>query len=260
MKKNALLATALALFTLAQPAFAVDNPWYGTWKMNRAKSILTGTSYTVVKNGNSYHFDYGAVKFDITDDGKDCPVVSTRTSSLKPTGKNEWLMVNKRNGIELSRSTLTLSSDGKTLTETTTGTRADGTTYKNEKTDERLSGGPDLAGTWKDRKESSNVAEVMTYADGGNGMLKIDYPASKDSTVYPLDGKQTQSTGPRAIPDFTTAYKKVSGTELKYSVYMKNKPYFEGVQTVSPDGKMLKDVGWLVTKPDEKMTEIFEKQ
>ena len=259
MKKSALLATTLAVLTLAQPLFAAGNPWLGTWELNRDKSTLTGTTFTVVKTGNTYHFDYGALKFSITDDGKDYPVMPTRTSSLKKTGSNEWLVVGKVNGVEASRTTLKLSSDSNTLTETTTGTRADGSTYKSETTSTRVSSGPDISGTWKDTKESSSAPEVMTYIDAGSNMLKIDYPASKGSGTYPLDGKPVAESGPRAVPDMTTGFKKISGTELKYVTYIKGKPYFEGVQTVSADGKVMKDVGWLVVKPAEKTTEVFEK-
>jgi hypothetical protein len=260
MKKSVLLATTLAAFTLAQPLFAAGNPWLGTWKLNRDKSTLTGITFTVVKTGNMYNFDYGALKFAIGDDGKDYPIMPTRTSSLKMTGKNEWLVVGKVNGVETERSTLKLSSDGKTLTETTTGTRADGSSFKSEETDMRVSGGPDIAGTWKDTKQSSSAPELMTYIDAGPNMLKIDFPASKGSGTYPLDGKPVAETGPRAVPDMTTSFKKISGTELKYVTYIKGKPYFEGMQTVSADGKVLKDVGWLVVKPAEKTTEIFEKE
>ncbi len=256
MKKSVLFAAALML---AQPVLAAENPWFGTWKLNRGKSNLTGSTYTIVKTGNVYHFDFGALKFDVADDGKDYPVVPTRTVSLKSTGKNEWLQVGKVNGVETSRTILKLSSDGKTESDVTTGTRADGSTYKSESTSERISGGPDLAGTWKDTKESSSASSIMVYSDGGPGKLKIEYPASKATILAPLDGKSVQETGPRAVPDSTYSYRQTSPTELKYIGYLKGKPYYEGIETVSPDGKTLKDVSWLVTKPNEKTTEIYEK-
>lgn len=265
MRKRTILIAALTLCTLGvstltPSAFAADNPWYGTWKLNRAKSTLTGTTYTVVKTGNVYNFDYGALKFKLADDGKDYPIMPTRTSSLKKTGNNEWLLVAKVNGVENARTVLKLSSDGKTISDSTTGTHADGTTFKSESTSERVSGGPDIAGTWKDVKESSTAPSIMMYADGGAGKLKVDDPISKASGVYGLDGKAEHGTGPRAVPDMTTSFKKISGTELKYVVYVKEKPYYEGIQTVSADGKVLKDVSWLTVKPNEKTIEIYDKQ
>ena len=257
MKPILLIAAAI---TFTQPVLAAGNPWLGTWKLNRDKSAFTGTTYTIVKKGNVYHFDYGAVKFDIADDGKDYPIVPTRTGSLKSTGKDEWLEVLKINGVETERTTIKLSSDGKVETETTTGTRADGTTYKSESSSERISGGPDLAGTWKDTKESSSANDVMVYSDAGPNMLKIDEPISKSSTVYPLDGKPVAETGPRAVPDFTVGYKQLSPTELQYKVFVKGKLQFAGTQTVSADGKVLTDVGALASKPNEKTTAIYEKE
>ncbi len=260
MRRSILLCATLAALTLAQPVLAATNPWLGTWKLNRDKSTFTGSTYTVAKTGNVYHFDYGAMKFDIADDGKDYPILPTRTSSLKPTGKNEWLGVDKMNGTEISRYTMKLSSDGKTLTQVTTGTRADGSTYKIEETDTRVGAGPDIAGTWKDTKESSSAPSSMTYSDAGPNTLKIEWPASKLSVTLPLDGKPSAENGPRAIPNFTIGYKKVSVTELKYVAYLSGKPYFEGVQTVSADGKVMKDVRWLAAKPAEKTTAVFEKE
>lgn len=262
--KRMSLATALGApvcaLLLAQPLLAAENPWFGTWKLNRAKSTLTGTTYTIAKKGNVYHFDYGAIQFDIADDGKDYPIMPTRTSSLKATGKNEWLGIDKMNGTELSRYTLKLSNDGKTLTQVTTGTRADGTTYTNEETDTRISGGPDIAGTWRETKESSSAPSVMTYSDAGANALKVDFPASKMNATFTLDGKPVQEAGPRAVPGITVGYKKVSPMELKYTVYIQGKVQAEGMQTVSADGKMLKDVSWLASKPAEKTTQVYEKE
>ncbi len=258
MKTTSWIASAILL--CATPVFAAGNPWLGTWKLNRAKSTFTGETYTVVKNGNLYHFDYGAVKFDVGEDGKDYPVIATRTASLKSTGKNEWLQVSKANGVEVSRAELKLSDDGKTLTSKGTGTRADGSTFKSESVDERVSGGPGLAGTFKSVKESTTASSVMTWSDAGAGKIKVDYPSSKGTTLVTFDGKPVKEEGPRAIPDETTTYKQVSSTEIKYTVFEKGKSYVEGVETVSADGKVLKDVSWLVTKPAEKTTAIYEKQ
>ena len=260
MKKSILLTFTLATLTLAQPIFGAENPWFGTWKMNRDKSTLTGTTFTVVKTGNVYHFDYGAVKFQVADDGKDYPVMPTRTTSLRKTGDDEWLVVGKTNGVETSRTVLKLKDGGKAISETTTGTRADGSTYKSEETNVRTGPGPDISGTWKDTKESSSADSVMVYSDGGAGKLKVDYPSSKGSATLPLDGTAVSETGPRAIPGMTYSYKKVSPTELKYTVLFNGKPYVQATQTVSADGKVLKDVGYLVSKPKELTTEVFEKQ
>lgn len=260
MKKSVLFAATLAACTLAQPLFAASNSWLGTWKLNLDKSTFTGSTYTVVKTGNVYHYDFGPLKFDIADDGKDYPVMPTHTSSLKLIGKNEWLGVDKVNGVEVGRSTLKLSEDGKTLTQVSTGTRPDGSTYKDDETDVRISGGPDLAGTWKNTKDSISAPSEMIYSDAGPNMLKIDKPKSKATATYPLDGKAVAETGPETTPAIKMGYKEVSPNELKYTLYYNGKLAVEGIETVSADGKVLKRVEWLVSKPAEKKTAIFEKQ
>lgn len=258
MKKQLLYV--VAALVLAQPVFAATNPWLGTWKLNRDKSTMTGDTYTVTKKGALYHQEYGPVQFDIGEDGKDYPTSTGYTASMKPTGKNEWLTVGKKDGVEVNRSVMILSDDGKTLTSKTTGTRADGSTYKMESVDERISGGPGLAGTFRSKTFTSSATSIMIYSDAGTGKLKVDYPSSKASIVFSLDGKPTVETGPRADPDETLSMKQVSPTELHKATQVKGKPLDETVLTVSPDGKTLKEVVWLVTKPNEKTTLIFEKQ
>jgi hypothetical protein len=258
MKKLSMF-TAVALL-LAQPVFAADNPWFGTWKLNRSKSTFTGSTTKVTKTGNAYHFDLGALKYDVIEDGVDHPIVPDHTSNLKSTGKNEWLEVDKVKGVETSRSKMTLSSDGNTLTMVRTGTRADGSTYKAETKVVRVGAGSGLAGTWKDVSEDSSAKETMVYSDGGNGKLKMQYVEAKSETVVALDGTPATENSPRATPGETFSYKKASPTELKYTVLMQGKPFVEGMQTVSADGKVLKDVSWLVSQPTEKTTEIFEKE
>ena len=176
----------IAALTLAQPVFAATNPWLGTWKVNRDKSIYTGSTTTVKKIPNGYHFDFGAVKYDVIEDGQDHEILPGRVANLKATGKNEWLQVSKIDGKEVGRTTLKLSDDGKVLTQTATGTTASGDTYKTETKMTRLDASTGLAGTWKIDKESSSAKTIMVYSDAGAGKLKMDFPEGKSSmTVAP---------------------------------------------------------------------------
>lgn len=251
---------AAAALMVAQPLFAATNPWFGTWKLNRGKSTLTGTTTKVVKNGNAYHFDMGAVKYDVFDDGQDHPTVPDHTTMLKSTGKNEWLQVDKVKGVEVSRAKMTLSNDGNTLTISGTGTRADGSTYKADTKVTRVGTGSGLAGTWKDVSENSSAGETVICSDAGNGKIKLAFVESKSEVVVGLDGVPAPQVGPRVPAGETWSVHKVSPTELKYTISMQGKPFVDGIETVSADGKVLKDVSWLVSQPTEKTTEIFDKQ
>lgn len=257
-----LLATPLFItLVCAQPLFAATNPWLGTWKLNRDKSTFTGDTLTVGKlPNNGYHFDYGALKYDVYEDGKDYPVVTDATISLKHTGNNEWLYVRKFKGTETSRGEMKLSDDGKTLVVKITGTRADGSTYKSEETNTRLDASTGVSGTWKAVKESTSAESTMLLSDAGSGKIKAEYPQAKSTIVMTFDGKPVTSSGPRTTADETSTFTRVSPTEFKYTELLKGKPYVSGIETVSADGKVLKDVNWLVSKPAEKFIAIWERQ
>ncbi|MDE1161437.1 MAG: hypothetical protein PW792_05755 [Acidobacteriaceae bacterium] len=260
MKLMKLICLCAAMLVSAHPIFAADNPWFGTWKLNFNKSTLTGNTVTVGKIPNGYHFDLGAVKYDVFEDGQDHSTVGNRTESLKSTGKHEWLRVYKVDGKEVGRATLRLSEDGTKLTEDITGTDADGSTYSQHVTLERADSRPDLAGTWKQTKAAFSARLLMVYSETDGGKWKVETPSSHSVIVFSLDGTPASESGPRAIADETYAYTKVSDTELKYTIFEKGVPYAEGTETVSTDGKMLKDVSWLTVKPAEKEIDVWEKQ
>lgn len=256
-----LTAVLLPLFLFpSDPVFAAENPWFGTWKLNRDKSQFTGETQTLTKIPVGYHLDMGAVAFDIYEDGQDHVTFPNHTASLKSTGPNQWLRIVKTNGKETSRSIITLSEDGNTLSFKSTGTRADGSTYTSEMVDQRVGTGSGLAGTWKNTKESSNAVETVILSDAGNGKVKWDFPSSKGGYVSTPDGAPVPMTGPRATPGETVATTIVSPTELNYTEFMSGKPFVQGTDTLSPDGKVMTEVNWLVSQPTEKTTAVYEKQ
>lgn len=253
------LSISAAVLVMALPVSAAENPWFGTWKLNPAKSMLTGSTETVTKIPNGYHFDLGAVKYDVFDDGQDHPAVGNRTTNLKSVGRNEWLLVTKVDGKETSHATMRLSSDGKELTEDLTGTHADGSVYTEHIVDVRVGSGEALAGTWKEaRADVPN--KVMVYSGAENGRWKMETPATQQIIVAPLDGTPVPAGGPRVMTGETFSFARVSDKQIKYTVFESGTPYIEGTETITPDGKVMKDVSWLVIKPSEKTTEIWEKQ
>ena len=212
------------------------------------------------KVAGGYHFEAGGLKYDLLEDGRDHPIVAGQTSSLTRKGENEWLRVNKTNGVETSRTEWKLSADGKTLPLQNTGTEADGSTYKSERTVTRVGPGSGAAGTWKQGKFSSSATPTMILSDAGDGRMKVEYPESKTTRVMTFDGKTVTTNGPRASSDATATFQKVSPTEFKYTELLKGKPFVVGTETVSADGKVIKDVNWIADKPTNKYVEIWERQ
>ena len=68
------LSSVCLLVFAAFPALA-QSPWNGTWKLNQARSHMTGDTFTLTKAGGKYHYDGGSVQYDYACDGKDYPTL-----------------------------------------------------------------------------------------------------------------------------------------------------------------------------------------
>ena len=96
----------LALCTIAAvtlPALAADNPWFGTWKLDPAKSHMTGDTFTYSKvAGGMDHYSNGPISFDFTANGIDYPVMANATTAWVASGPNQWKETDKTNGTVTS--------------------------------------------------------------------------------------------------------------------------------------------------------------
>lgn len=141
----------LSLFVLSVAASAADDPLYGTWKLNLAKSKYSSgsrapqsqtwtyeasgangvkfTNDTVQADGRSSHEEYTAAY-----DGKDYPITGNRnadTVSMKRIDANTTERTLKKDGQVTSIIRRVVSKDGKTLTVTSEGTGAQGQAVNN---------------------------------------------------------------------------------------------------------------------------------
>jgi hypothetical protein len=138
------LVSALVL-TLAVTAFAADNPFVGTWKMNPAKSQFSypqPKSYTVriEGRGDGIQFESDLVNADGTTrrlsftakyDGKDYPAISQSADAISLTrpDSNTQDYVGKKSGKEVWRGRSTVSKDGKVWIDSGGGKDANGQAY-----------------------------------------------------------------------------------------------------------------------------------
>ena len=142
----------LVAVTLIIPAglWAEDNPFFGTWKQNAAKSRMTRASYTnsrIVVLAPYGENGWTRVTLNTDDkgetteehysaqfDGKDYPTLGSdpRVISLKRVDAHTVEATFKRNGRVTTHSRLVLSPDGKTLTQTSSGEQDAGRAYQND--------------------------------------------------------------------------------------------------------------------------------
>lgn len=254
--------TPLALILLAVSggsALAAPSPFAGTWKLDPAKSKFTGDTFTYSKTATGFRYSNGAtVAYDITLDGKDHPTIFDRTAAWSSSGKNGWDTVNKAHGVVMSTAHRSLSADGKTMTASYTENRADGSVVHEGDVFTRVSGGPGLAGTWKDTSAKVS-SDLMNISVPGAGRFAIAYPTDKSSIVGKTDGSPSPAIGPQVPPGATFHLKAMSGNHWQLYGSLKGKTYFTGDMTVSADGKTLTRTTWIPGKATEKTVEVYDR-
>ena len=245
----------------AGAASAADSPFAGTWQLNVEKSKLAGATLTYTATATGFQFSNGStVKFDFATDGKDYPVIPGRTVSWTKSGDNTWDSVYKDgHGTVVSKVHRVLSADGKTMTVVSTDYHADGTTSQETDVRERVSGGPGLAGTWKEVKVSVTSHTVIISSPSA-GHIKYQIPRAKEVLEGPLDGTPSPVQGPNAPEGATVAFKQLAPTKIGWTYASKGTVLEKGLDTLSADGRTLTSVSWAPGKESEKTIEVFEKQ
>ena len=252
-------ATCLtAVIGAASIAFAADTPFDGTWKLNLDKSKLTGDTVKfspagelmrITGNGDSYEF-----KLDSSD-------TKTRfgNASWKKIDDNTLEEVDKVKGSVESKTTWTLSSDGKTLTAHITGDKPGGGSFDDSVTFVRIAGAHGFAGTWKDKEYKGSAPSSLTLSDAENG-LTFDEPDFKLKAVGKFDGKPGTVEGPSIPPGASFVLTKAGPRSFKMTRTQNGKPLDMATWTVSPDGKSMTVVSRTAGTTDPPTTEVYERQ
>ncbi|MGA7158862.1 MAG: hypothetical protein WBY53_18595 [Acidobacteriaceae bacterium] len=258
MKK---LLLAIVCFAVALPAFAAS-PWDGTWKLDPAKSHLTGDSFTYTKlPDGKWQFAAGVLKVDVAPNGKPYPVLDAdHTVTLTLINDHTLAMAGQFKGKTTSTSRDVLSADGKTLSSTTTGTNPDGSSFTTSDTAVRSGSGSGFFGTWVSTKTKSSTNDIVDISTAPDGVITMRYPISKDSVSFKSDDKPVPISGPQTISGLTVAYKAPSSHRLDYAVFLNGKKISEGYQLLAADGKSYDDTSWAPGKMNEKTTSVYIKQ
>ena len=248
-----------AILLAVHPLHAQDS-WSGRWKLNRAESRLVGPSITIERIPTGYHFDFGAVHFDVGDDGKDYPTIPTRSTMIKPIGERTWFRAHKVNGVEVDHGTLTVTPDGKRLLIHTVGIDPDGKPHISDETDIREGNGTGLAGTWRSTTKGVNVSPDFVISIVREGRMRKDFPDEGQSYVAATDGTPASFTGPRAVPSVTIRVLAINPKEMRWTEFVGGKPYDKGIDVLSEDGKTLNEASWPVARPMDRQNAVYNKE
>jgi hypothetical protein len=242
-------------------AFASDNLFVGTWKLNPARSHYAGWTYTMsAKPDGTIHVVDGSIVYDFKLDGKDYPTIADRTTAWTKTGDNTYSSEQKAGGKVLSQSERVLSADGKTMTVTITGTHPDGSSFRVVNTMQKIAGGAGLDGTWKDTKTVGHNQDTMVVSSTTPGAMRVEYAANKIVAEGKLDGSPIKVTGPLLPPGATGTWKMPDARTLDYTKSIQDKITSQGVEKISADGKTLTDTYWDPAAPTEKTIVVWERK
>lgn len=247
---------AVALTASVRPASAAVSTWYGTWTLDRGRSQLTGTTLRIVRIPKGYHFDFGAVHFDVGDDGKFYPTVPGRATSLRAMSDHEWLRVHRDNGKDVDRSVLRVSPDERTLTIDTETVLPAGGVRRSKEVELRIGDGAGLAGTWRSAKAGINVADTITLSALSGGAIRWGSPEDGNYFVVVPDGSPSVNQGARAVASVKLAVRTVSPTEMRWTETIDGKPFMEGIDMLANDGSLV-ETTWADQFPAEIQKAVY---
>jgi len=243
----------LAAVTLS----AADPAYVGKWKLNQAKSSMSGDTVTIGPGANGMmQFASQGFTYTFKTDGKQYPTPDGGTTSWKETSSTVWDVTNQMGGKPSASYHLVLTGDN--LAVSGKMMKPEGGSMDFSAKYKRVSGGPGFAGKWMSTDVQMPITTTEITVSGANG-VKIANDASPTIECQ-FDGKDTSGQGMMAGSKYTFACTKVSATSFKILAKLDGKPMYEDVYSVSADGKTLMDNGTPVNAKQEPYKFVFDKQ
>jgi hypothetical protein len=249
------ITTVLAL-AVTSTLTAADPSFSGTWKLNLAKSQLSGTVYAIDRKPSGLmHYSGGGFEADFDLTGKEFTMPSGVSVIGKELSPTSWDLTFRMNGKVLSKSRMTVNGNSMTVASDATG--PDGKSVQQNSTDTRVSGGPGFVGTWKSGEMKGASTTLRITMEGANG-ITLSYPEFQQNCAGGLDGKDYVVKQAGQASTFTNSFAK-TGNALTITTKLNGKPFAVDTFTLSSDGKTLTDDS-TATATNEKTKSVYERQ
>lgn len=243
MKIPVLRTFFIAALCCATSAALAQNPFAGTWKVDYAKSNVTGQTFSFTPEGNGQvKYTDGEESYTFTPNGSKTHDAVGDTVQWKQMDNHNWKSFTQE-GNTVITDTYTLSGDEKTLENSTSGTRPNGQQIDEKVSFARVTPGKGFFGKWKSTKmENNSPTTAQIEANGDNGII-WHIPELKASVKLNFDGAEARPTGPTVPKGLTLSAKKISPRSFALTEKINGKVLFRGRYTVSPDGNTMTEVG-----------------
>jgi WD40 repeat protein len=239
---------------------AAENPFVGTWKLNPAKSKLTGDTMKFEKTASgAIRTSASGFSYTFNVDGKEYTGPFGRVIVWKQIDDHTWETTYKFKGNLLRTETSKLSPDGKTLTVVDKGTRPNGEKFEETTVYARIAGEKGLLGGWRDKAVKISSPVTVEIKPSGQDGLLITSVGYKWTEEAKFDGKDYPVTGPTLPAGLTVVLKHTGPRSFERVRKQNGKPLFRDTVTVSPDGRTLTIAGSAVAV-NEPYTGVFERQ
>jgi hypothetical protein len=247
----ALLLAGVANSPAAEPSFS------GSWKLNMAKSQLTGQTFTLEKTpSGKFHFDSEGFAYDFDLTGKEFPTPDGGTTSWQAPDAATWEGVVRMNGKAVVSYRLVLKGD--TLMSVMKVAKPDGGVVEETGTNARVSGGPGFLGKWKSTELKGAPVSLEIVTDASNH-ITVKYPEFQQSCAASFDGKDYVLMSAGAASKQTLAFEKAGANSFRMTTKLSGKPFYIDVLTLSADGKTLTDNGNSVSV-SEPVKAVYDRQ
>jgi len=237
-----------------------ESPFAGTWKLNQAKSHLTGDTMKFTDAGSgAVRMTAGGLSYTFKIDGKAYPTPYDTTVAWKQLDGSAWELTIKKGDKVLETDTCKLSSDGKTINFESKGTKPDGESFDDTSVYERTAGQSGLLGTWKSKQVNMSAPAVLEMKASGADGMAVSFPDYQATCDARFDGKDYPATGPTMPDALTLALTRTGPHSFRMLTKMKGKPVATDTFSISADGKTLTDVSTPVAV-HEPQTYVYERQ
>jgi hypothetical protein len=251
---------AIALLLLSTATLLAQTPMAGTWKMNLAKSKLTGETITFTPEaGGAIRYTAEGRSYTFKPDGSDTPTPTGMIAAWKAIDDTTWESQYKKGSTLIDTDTWKLSPDGKELHINSKGTRPNGEKFSDDAEFVRVSGTKGFYGKWKNTKVSDSNPTSYVIEDKPDGSMVWTIPDFKASVTIKPDGKDYPATGPTMPDGFTLSLTKTGPRSFALTEKIKGKPLVKATYTVAADGKVMTEEGSAVGV-NEPYTAVYDKQ
>ncbi len=250
------ICAVMFVATIGSSCAAQDNPWNGSWKMDAATMKYDGPTMSVAVDADGFRVTQGGkanpkVVCDGQPQKQDSGMMTTCTKTA-----DGYAIESTRDGKTATKATISVASNGKTATRKVEVFPADGSPFTVTSTRKRVSGGPGLAGTWKETSfTEAQDTGILGIKVEGNSIAFKETDQDKPN-VCKLDGTATTIAGTRSM----TA--KLDGPRTLKVTYSDKDGKVERANTfvLSANGKTIEETDITPEPSPSKMSVMFHKE